>query len=111
MNAPEAPMVVRMHASCATTITWTTRSEHGNQDRRHRLGICEAAARTGITLEAWDARPPADILGMAVAHEAFRNCPIEKLLSRPAPGGCVVDVKGIVDRMQLEERSIPLWRL
>jgi hypothetical protein len=46
-----------------------------------------------------------------VAHEAFRNGPIEKLLSRPAPGGCLADVKGIFDRMQLEERSIPLWQL
>jgi hypothetical protein len=104
-------MVVRKHACCATTINWTIRPEHGNHDRRHRLGICAAAARNGITLEAWDALRPVDILVMAVAHWAFRNCPIDKFLSRPAPGGCVVDVKGIVDRMQLEERSIPLWRL
>ncbi len=65
----------------------------------------------GIALEAWDALPPADLLVLAVAHQAFRDCPLDTLLARLAPGGCVVDVKGIVDRAKLEARAIPLWRL
>ncbi len=71
----------------------------------------EAVAHYGVPLAAWEALPEADALVLAVAHRAYLDMPLDKLLARLRPGGCVIDVKSVLDRKAVTERGFALWRL
>ena len=72
-----------------------------------------AAARNeyGIELEDWDALPRADLLILAVAHKQYVARPAGDLLGKVAPGGCVIDVKGVLDLDALRRGGCTCWRL
>jgi UDP-N-acetyl-D-galactosamine dehydrogenase len=72
-----------------------------------------AAARHeyGIELEAWESLPKADALIAAVGHRQYRERPAADYLSKLAPGGCVLDVKGTLDLGTLRAAGFECWRL
>ena len=65
----------------------------------------------GISLTAWDDLPAADALVLAVAHKEYLAMPIDTLLSKAVPQGCVIDVKSALDRAAVAAKGITLWRL
>jgi UDP-N-acetyl-D-galactosamine dehydrogenase len=79
----------------------------------HDPKVKEADARReyGIHLIAWDQLPTADAIVVAVAHDHFRKLPLPELLQKVSPGGCVIDVKSILPRLDIEKRGLKFWRL
>ena len=71
----------------------------------------EAEHEYGIALTAWDKLPVADALVLAVAHKEYLAMPLDTLLSKVAPKGCVIDVKSALDRAVIAAKGITLWRL
>jgi UDP-N-acetyl-D-galactosamine dehydrogenase len=71
----------------------------------------EAVEHYGISLAQWDDLPAADVLVLAVAHHAYLDMPLDALLAKVKPGGCVIDVKSVLDRDALAARKLTLWRL
>jgi len=71
----------------------------------------DALREYGIALRAWDEIPAADVLVLAVAHRELASMPLEALLAKAKPGACIVDVKSVLDPLQVERRGHRLWRL
>ena len=71
----------------------------------------DARHEYGIELEDWDALPRADALILAVAHRAYRERGTGDFLGKLAPGGCVLDVKGVLDLNALRSAGFECWRL
>lgn len=65
----------------------------------------------GIELFDWDRLPQADAVVFAVAHRAFRGMAVDKLVPKVKSGGCVVDVKSILDPEALRSAGYSFWRL
>jgi UDP-N-acetyl-D-glucosamine/UDP-N-acetyl-D-galactosamine dehydrogenase len=70
-----------------------------------------ASHEYGLSLTQWKDLPKVDALVIAVAHEEFLAQPLEDLLSRVVPGGCVIDVKARLDKAKVEARGFRFWRL
>ena len=71
----------------------------------------EARREYGLELTPWEALPKADALVLAVAHKAYRELAMEDYRNMLNGGGCLVDVKSIIDRSQAEAAGIHVWRL
>ena len=71
----------------------------------------EAEHEYGISLTAWEDLPAADALVLAVAHKDYLAMPIEDLLAKAVPKGCVIDVKSVLDRSAVAANGMTLWRL
>jgi len=71
----------------------------------------EAEHEYGIRLAKWDELPRSAALVAAVAHQEFKNRPLEQLLAKLAPNGIYVDVKNQADAAALRARGIDVWRL
>ena len=71
----------------------------------------EAEHEYGISLTEWDDLPEADAVVLAVAHREYLAMPIAKLTAKARKGGCVIDVKSVLDRKQLESAGLSVWRL
>ncbi|MDK9724781.1 MAG: nucleotide sugar dehydrogenase [Sterolibacteriaceae bacterium MAG5] len=68
----------------------------------------EALRQYGVTLTPWDLLPKdADALIVAVAHDTYRDMVTVQLTECLLPGGCVIDIKGIVGGPM----GHPIWRL
>ena len=65
----------------------------------------------GIALESWDALPRADALILAVAHRQYLERAGAEFAARLAPGGCLVDVKGVLNLEALRAQGYRCWRL
>ena len=65
----------------------------------------------GIELESWDALPRADALIVAVAHRQYRERPAADYLDKLAPGGCVLDIKGVLNLDELRREGCTCWRI
>jgi UDP-N-acetyl-D-galactosamine dehydrogenase len=76
-----------------------------------RVSATEARHEYGIEAIGWDALPVADALVLAVAHKEFVFLPLDKLLEKVKPAGCVIDVKAVLDLGSLEARGFKVWRL
>jgi UDP-N-acetyl-D-galactosamine dehydrogenase len=76
-----------------------------------RVSVAEARHEYGLEPIAWDALPVADAIVLAVAHTEFVSLPLQKLVSKVKPGGCVVDVKAVLNREALEGLGYKVWRL
>ena len=72
-----------------------------------------AAARSeyGVELEDWTALPRADLLILAVAHQQYLARAPGDFLDKVAPGGCVLDVTGVLDMQALRRAGCTCWRL
>ena len=64
-----------------------------------------------LTLTAWDKLPPADAVVLAVAHQDYVKMPLDQLVSKVKPRGCVIDVKSVLDRGALQAKGLYFWRL
>ena len=71
----------------------------------------EAEHEYGISLTHWDKLPAADALVLAVSHKEYLAMPLDTLLSKAAPKGCVIDVKSALDRAAVAAKGFTLWRL
>ena len=71
----------------------------------------EAQEEYGLPLVAWDALPAAHAVVLAVAHDAYRSEGFATITSRLAPGGVIMDIKGLIDRDEAAAANVPLWRL
>jgi UDP-N-acetyl-D-galactosamine dehydrogenase len=71
----------------------------------------EARHEYGLELTPWEALAPADAVVVAVAHRGYRERPLDEFDSVLKPGGCFIDVKGILDREAAAAMGWPLWRL
>jgi UDP-N-acetyl-D-galactosamine dehydrogenase len=71
----------------------------------------DAQSEYGIRLEEWSALPRADALILAVAHKGYRAPGTREFLDKLAPGGCVLDVKGVLDLDALRQAGCACWRL
>jgi UDP-N-acetyl-D-galactosamine dehydrogenase len=71
----------------------------------------EAQHEYGVSLEAWEELPPADALVVAVAHDSYRQSPVEDLARKLSDGGVFVDVKCQFDPAWIRGRGYVLWRL
>ncbi|MFY9314118.1 MAG: nucleotide sugar dehydrogenase [Burkholderiales bacterium] len=65
----------------------------------------------GVELEAWEALPRADALILAVAHRHYLERGAADIAARLAPGGCLIDVKGVLDLESLRAQGYRCWRL
>ena len=71
----------------------------------------EAEHEYGIRLTKWEELPQAAAIVAAVAHDEYRNRPLDAVVSRLAPNGVYVDVKNRADAVALRARGIDVWRL
>jgi UDP-N-acetyl-D-glucosamine/UDP-N-acetyl-D-galactosamine dehydrogenase len=71
----------------------------------------EAGHEYGIRLVEWDELPQAAAVVAAVAHDEFKNRPMDEILAKIAPNGVYVDVKNQADAAALRARGIDVWRL
>jgi UDP-N-acetyl-D-galactosamine dehydrogenase len=71
----------------------------------------DAREHYGVELQSWDALPQADALVLAVAHREFLQLPLDRLLLKVKPGGCVIDVKSVLDSKALAASGRRVWRL
>ena len=72
----------------------------------------EARHEYGIQLAEWaDLRPGADAVVAAVAHDDYRQRPLDDLVALARPGGVFVDVKSIFPLADLQRAGLRVWRL
>ncbi len=71
----------------------------------------EADHEYGIRLTQWGDLPRAAAIVAAVAHQEFRQRPLEDLAGKISPNGIYVDVKSQADAGALRARGIEVWRL
>jgi len=72
----------------------------------------DAVAREyGVELCAWDDLPPAQALVLAVPHKQLRNMDFSLMAEKLLPGGCIADVKAVLDRDIVAQAGFTLWRL
>jgi len=71
----------------------------------------EAEKEYGLKLTPWDELPVADAVVLAVAHRHITSAPIEVLITKLKPQGCVADVKSCLNVEALAAAGLCLWRL
>jgi UDP-N-acetyl-D-galactosamine dehydrogenase len=71
----------------------------------------EARHEYGVDLVAWEHLPKANAVVAAVAHQAFRERPLDDFLAKLSSGGLYVDVKCQADAEALRSRGVRVWRL
>jgi UDP-N-acetyl-D-galactosamine dehydrogenase len=71
----------------------------------------EALHEYGVQLEAWDDLPRAEALIYAVAHRDLAQRPLEHVLDKLAPSGCLIDLKSQFDPLALRSHGVSVWRL
>jgi UDP-N-acetyl-D-galactosamine dehydrogenase len=71
----------------------------------------EARHEYGIELVEWDMLPKASAIIAAVAHDEFRERPLQDYLDRLEPAGVLVDVKWIFDSRAARQAGVSVWRL
>ena len=71
----------------------------------------EAREFYGIDLVPIEELKNLDALVVAVAHTFYREQPLEKIVEKLLPGGCLIDVKSIFDPKAVEKYDICFWRL
>ena len=71
----------------------------------------EARHEYGITLEAWDSLPRAELLVLAVPHRQLLERTAQDYAAKAARKAVFVDVKSRFDRAALEEQGFGVWRL
>jgi UDP-N-acetyl-D-galactosamine dehydrogenase len=70
-----------------------------------------AKAIYGVSMCQWEDLKDLDAVIIAVAHSQYRQMKAEDFLNHIAPGGCLLDIKGIVDPLSIRENGFYFWRL
>lgn len=71
----------------------------------------EVEEEYGLTLTEFDNLKPAAAIVASVPHGFYRSMPMEGLMGLMVEGAVFADVKGIYDRVLLEDKGIHVWRL
>lgn len=65
----------------------------------------------GVALNPLDDMTGLDAMIIAVGHQAYRAMPVDDLISRLRPDGCIVDVKSILNPENVRQAGVRFWRL
>lgn len=71
----------------------------------------EAENEYGLRLYDWVALPQAQVLVLAVPHQAYIERNLDDFAALLTHDGLLVDVKGIIDRQEAAAAGVHLWRL
>ena len=71
----------------------------------------EAREEYGVELVNLEVVPAADAILLTVAHKLFREWSILQWKNKLSDNSVVIDVKGSVPRLELEEAGVRVWRL
>ena len=71
----------------------------------------EAKHEYGVDLVDWAQLPRAAAIVAAVAHEPYRQKPMQDFLDKLEPRGVFMDVKAVFDAAQLRSHGVQVWRL
>lgn len=71
----------------------------------------DALHEYGVKLRSWDELPAADALILAVTHKRFLETPVQEYVKKIVRGGCVVDVKSVLDAQAFRREGLRVWRL
>lgn len=71
----------------------------------------EALHYYGVELTDWENLEKPDALVVAVAHNAYKSMPVDKMTEKMTSGGVVIDVKAIFDAESFTNRGFDFWRL
>ncbi|OIQ86919.1 UDP-N-acetyl-D-glucosamine 6-dehydrogenase [mine drainage metagenome] len=71
----------------------------------------EARHEYGVDLVAWGQLPRAAAIVAAVAHDEYRQKPLQSFLDKLEPRGVFMDVKAVFDAAQLRGQGVQVWRL
>ncbi|WP_348943811.1 UDP binding domain-containing protein [Chitinibacter sp. FCG-7] len=71
----------------------------------------EAYEEYGVRLADWTQLPRADATILAVSHKEYLALEAEDIARQIIRGGCVIDVKGVLDQKALEAEGLKVWRL
>lgn len=71
----------------------------------------EARHEYGVELLAWEDLPQADAVVLAVAHKEYRQLTIDGLSLHLKAGGGVVDVKAVLNPVDVQAAGYVFWRL
>lgn len=71
----------------------------------------EAKKYYGVELCSWEALTNLGAIILAVPHGAYREKSVADLVSTLRQGGCLIDVKSVLDMDAVNETGVPFWRL
>jgi len=71
----------------------------------------EALHEYGVRLARWEDLPAADALILAVSHRSFLQIPQGQMASKIVKGGCLIDVKAVLDADAWRREGLSVWRL
>ena len=71
----------------------------------------EAKKYYGVELCSWEALTNLGAIILAVPHGAYRGKSVADLVSTLGRGGCLIDVKSVLDMDAVNEIGVPFWRL
>jgi len=71
----------------------------------------DALHEYGVKLRSWEELPAADALILAVPHKRYLEMPTQNLVKKVVRGGCVIDVKSVLDAQALRSEGLRVWRL
>jgi UDP-N-acetyl-D-galactosamine dehydrogenase len=71
----------------------------------------EARAFYGVDLVPFEELKDLDALVAAVAHAFYKEQPLDKIVDKLIPGGCLMDVKSMFDPEEVAKMNVNFWRL
>jgi UDP-N-acetyl-D-galactosamine dehydrogenase len=71
----------------------------------------EAWKDYGVCLRSWDQLPVADAVILAVAHRDFLSLDVADYLEKICAGGCLIDIKSVLDPAPFAACGIRVWQL
>ena len=71
----------------------------------------EAKAYYGIELLDWDRLTDLGAVILAVPHRFYKDVPLADLAEKLEGGGCLIDVKSILDPEEVQQTGVAFWRL
>ncbi len=71
----------------------------------------EAREEYGVDLVPWEQLEPAPAVIFAVPHAQYLDAGVDGIAPLLVENGVVVDVKSVLDRDELAQKGVPVWRL
>jgi UDP-N-acetyl-D-galactosamine dehydrogenase len=71
----------------------------------------EAVEHYGIKLHKWEDLKGLGALIIAVGHRAYKEKPVRQYVKKLCAGGCLLDVKAILDPGEVKKTGMTYWRL
>ena len=71
----------------------------------------ETMQEYNINLTQWDKLPTANAIIMAVPHKEFLEYNITEYINKLDNNACLIDVKSVFEKCELEKHNLTVWRL